>query len=81
MENKFEEMTVDELREQLKRLQDSLCDLEDLHSFTFGKSSLHIGAERAQNMQNEFEEECETYKGQISEIEKLLEARHGERPS
>ncbi|MGC2061802.1 MAG: hypothetical protein WA610_02410 [Thermodesulfovibrionales bacterium] len=75
MDNKLEEMTCDELRQQLKRLKDNLCDLEDLHSFTFGKTSLHIGAEKAQNMQSEYEEECQGYKVQIAEIERILEVR------
>jgi len=75
MDNRLEDMTVNELREQLKRLKDNLCDLEDLHSFTFHKTSLHIGAEKAQNMQEEFESECEAYKGQIAEIERVLQSR------
>lgn len=75
MDNRFEVMSADDLREELKRLQDNLCDLEDLHAFTFGKTSLHIGAERAQNMQTEYEEECEAYKAQIAEIERVLQTR------
>ena len=51
-------MTIDELKAELKRLKDNLCDLEDTHSFTFVKTSVHIGAEKAQNLQQEFEEEC-----------------------
>lgn len=78
MDNGFEDMTVDDLREQLKRLTDNLCDLEDMHSFTFGKTSLHIGAEKAQNMQTEFEEECEEYKVKIAAIEKVLQAKTGQ---
>ncbi|HXY55903.1 MAG TPA: hypothetical protein VEM40_14665 [Nitrospirota bacterium] len=68
-------MTVEELRAELKRLKDSLCDLEDMHSFTFGKTTVHIGAEKAQNMQSEFEEECRAHNEQITEIEKLLKAK------
>lgn len=78
MDNGFEEMTVDDLRAQLKRLKDNLCDLEDMHSFTFGKTSLHIGAEKAQNMQTEFEEECEECKVKIAAIEKVLQAKTGQ---
>lgn len=77
MTERPEEMTLEQLREQLKRLQDNLCDLEDLHMFTFGKTSLHISAEKARNMQAEFEEECAAYKQQISEIEGQLQARQG----
>jgi hypothetical protein len=57
MEKKFEDMSLDELRAELKRLKENICDLEDMHSFTFGRTSVHIGAEKAQNMQQEFEEE------------------------
>ncbi len=67
-------MTTEALMEELERLKDHLCDLEDQHSFTFG-TSVHIGAEKAQNMQVEFEEERRTYKEKIAEIEKELRAR------
>lgn len=69
------EMTAEELKAELKRLRDNLCDLEDMHSFTFAKTAVHIGAEKAQNMQAEFEEECRRYNEQIAEIEKELKAR------
>lgn len=78
MENRLDDMTIDELKEKLKKLKDNLCDLEDMHSFTFGKTSLHIGAEKAQNMQTEFEEECKIYAEQIAEVEKALQARDSE---
>ena len=75
MERMPENMTIEELRAELKRLRDNLCDLEDMHSFSFGKTSVHIGAEKAQNMQIEFEEECRKYNVQIAEIEKVLKER------
>ncbi|MDA8086939.1 MAG: hypothetical protein M0Z75_09585 [Nitrospiraceae bacterium] len=75
MENEPEKMTVEELRGELERLRDELRDLEDMHSFTFGKTSVHIGAEKAQNMQAEFEEECNQYCQRISRIENLLRQR------
>lgn len=77
MDNTLQAMTVDELKRQLEKLKENLCDLEDMHSFTFGKTSLHIGAEKAQHMQTEFEEDCQRYKEQIAEIEKILQAREG----
>ncbi len=46
-----------------------------MHSFTFGKTSVHIGAEKTQNIQLEFEEECKMYNEQIGAIEKALNAR------
>jgi hypothetical protein len=70
-----EDMTVDELKAELKRVKDSLCDIEDLHSFTFVKTSVHIGAEKAQNMAAEYEEECKLHNEQIAAIEKLLKAK------
>ncbi len=75
MRKKLEDMTVEDLRAELKRLQDNLCDLEDMHSFTFGKTTVHIGAEKAQNLQAEFEEECRVHHEQIAEIEKLLKKK------
>ncbi len=75
MEKNIDSMTIDELRAELKRLSESLCDAEDMHAFTFGKTSAHIGAEKAQNMQREYEEECRLYVEQIAKIEGLLKAR------
>ncbi len=74
MKNKeIADMTTDELRAELKRLKDNLCDLEDVHAFTFGKTSVHIGAEQAQNMAVEYEEECRRYNERIAAIERALE--------
>ncbi len=75
MEKKPDNMTIEELKAELERLKDNLCDFEDMHSFTFQKTTVHIGAEMAQNMQAEFEEECRKYKKQIEEVEKELKAR------
>jgi hypothetical protein len=75
MDKKLEDMTVDELRAELKRLKDSLCDIEDLHAFTFGKTSVHIGAEKAQNMAEEYEEDCKLHNEQITAVEKALKAK------
>ncbi len=77
MSGKIEDMTADELRAELKRLKDNLCDLEDLHSFTFGKTSVHIGAEKAQNLTAEYEEECRMFNEQIAAVEKALKAKGG----
>ena len=72
---KIEDMSVDELKAELTRLKDSLCDIEDLHSFTFGKTSVHIGAEKAQNMAAEYEEDCKLHNEQIAAIQKALKAK------
>jgi len=61
------------LEAELKRLRENLCDLEEMHEFTFMKTSVHIGAEKAQNLQAEFEEERNELKRRIAEIEKELE--------
>jgi hypothetical protein len=74
MDKSPDAMTTEELKAELARLKSNLCDLEDMHSFTFG-TSVHIGAEKAQNMQLEYEEECRLYNGRIAEIEKSLKAR------
>ena len=68
-------MTAEELKAELKKLKDNLCDLEDMHAFTFGKTSVHMGSEKAQNMQIEFEEECRRFNEQIAELEKELKAK------
>jgi hypothetical protein len=75
MDKKIEDMTIDELKAELKRLKDNLCDLEDMHSFTFGKTSVHIGAEKAQNLTTEYEEECRLSNEQIAAVEKILKAK------
>ncbi|TAL27358.1 MAG: hypothetical protein EPN94_01665 [Nitrospirae bacterium] len=69
------QMTDKELKAELERLRDSLCDLEDMHLFTFAKTSAHIGSEKAQNMQIEFEEECRMLNKRIAEIEKELKTK------
>ena len=74
MTKKLEDMSVEELKAELKRLKDNRCDLEDMHAFTFGKTSVHIGAEKAQNMADEYEEECRFYNMQIAAVEKALKA-------
>lgn len=75
MTRKPEELSVDELKAELKRLKDNLCDLEDMHTFTFGKTSVHIGAEKAQNLTAEYEEECRMFNEQIMAIERALHAK------
>jgi hypothetical protein len=75
MDKRLEDMTVDELKAELKRLKDNLCDIEDLHAFTFGKTSVHIGAEQAQNMATEYEEDCRRHTDQIAAIERVLKAK------
>lgn len=77
-DKKIEDMTVDELTAELKRLKDNLCDLEDMHSFTFGRTSVHIGATTAQNMQEEYEEECRLHNDRIAAIGALLKKKGAE---
>ena len=60
------------MRLELARLRDELQDLEDMHSFTFEKTPVHIGSEKAHNMQAEFEEERARCLGEIARIEDLL---------
>ncbi len=75
MTRRLEELSVDELKAELKRLKDNLCDLEDMHAFTFGKTSVHIGAEKAQNLTTEYEEECRMFNEQITVVEKMLKEK------
>jgi hypothetical protein len=74
-DNKLSDMSVEELRAELARTKDYLCDFEEMHAFTFGKTTLHMSAEKAQNMQVEFEEECRAYNERIAEIEKELKKK------
>jgi len=73
----LEDMNFEELTAELKRLKDSLCDIEDMHAFTFGKTTVHIGAEKAQNMAAEYEEECRMHNERIAAVEQLLKAKGG----
>jgi hypothetical protein len=75
MDKRLEDMSIDELKAELKRLKDSLCDIEDLHAFTFGKTSVHIGAEKAQNMATEYEDDCKRHADLIAVVEKALKAK------
>lgn len=75
MDKRLDAMTIEELKAERIRLKDNLCDLEEMHSFTFVKTSVHIGAEKAQNMQAEFEEECRMHNERIAEIERALKER------
>lgn len=79
MTKDIKDMTIDELRAELKRLRENLCDLEDVHAFTFVKTSVHIGAEKAQNMTAEYEEECKRYNERIAAIEQMIRKRSGDR--
>jgi hypothetical protein len=75
IERPCETMSLEELQTELMRLRDNLCDLDETHAFTFGKTTVHIGAEQAQSMQEEYEEECRLYKEKIAAIEVLLRMR------
>ena len=77
MGKNIDAMSVDELKAELKRLKDNLCDLEDMHAFTFVKTSVHIGAEKAQNLTAEYEDECRLHNEQIAAVEKLLKEKGG----
>jgi hypothetical protein len=75
MTGKYEDMTIEQLKAELKRLRDNLCDIEDMHNFTFGKTTVHIGAEQAQNMALEYEQECKAHNDRIAAVEKELKAK------
>jgi hypothetical protein len=77
IERSYEALSVEEVRAELKRVKENLCDLEETHAFTFGKTTVHIGAERAQIMQEEYEEECRVFSGQIAKLEGILKAKGG----
>ncbi len=71
----IEDMSIEELKAELARLKENLCDLEDTHNFTFGKTTVHIGAEQAQAMQEEFEMDCRVHREQIAAVEAVLRTK------
>lgn len=75
MTREYEDMTVQQLKAELKRLKDNLCDIHDMHNFTFGKTTVHIGAEQAHNMALEYEQECKAHNDAIAAVEKALKAK------
>lgn len=70
-----DKMTVVEMRTELLKLKESLCDIEDVHAFTFVKTSVHIGAEKAQAMQEEYDEECRGLRNRIEELERRIKEK------
>ena len=72
IEKRYDTLSTDELRAELGRLKENLQDLEETHAFTFGKTTVHIGAEQAQSMQEEYEEECRQYRAWIATVETIL---------
>ncbi len=75
MEKNFQDLPLELLKTELNKLRDRLRDLEDMHSFTFGRTSVHIGAEKAQRMQLEFEQEQAALHASIEELESLVKER------
>ncbi len=74
MKNHIADLSVNELKAELRRLRENLCDIEDMHAYS-GKTSVHIGGKTAQTMQEDFEEECRELNEKIAEIEKELRSR------
>ena len=71
----LEDMTSDELREELRRTREYLEDYEEMHAFTFTKTSVHISATKVDEIQKDHEDETKEYKDKINEIERLLRER------
>ena len=71
----YEQLSVVELHAELRRLKENLADLEETHAFTFGRTTVHIGAEQAQSMQEEHENECGECRALIMMIEELLKGK------
>ena len=67
--------SADRLRAELTRLEENLRDLEETHAFTFCRTSVHIGAEQAQSIQEAYEDERAACRKRISEIERALRGR------
>jgi hypothetical protein len=69
---KIEEMTAEEVQAELRLIRGTLSDIEDMHTFTFGKTTAHIGAETAQRMQEEYEQERNELLALIEPLEDRL---------
>ena len=77
MSKAVEDMSVEELKAELKKLRENLEDFEEMHTFTMAKTSVHIGANQANALQEEYEDEVKTYNAQIAKVEALLAAKGG----
>ena len=75
MSKAVEDMSVEELKAELKKLRENLEDFEEMHTFTMAKTSVHIGANQANALQEEYEDEIKTYNAQITKVEGLLTAK------
>jgi len=77
MSKTVEDMSVEELKAELKKLRENLEDFEEMHTFAMAKTSVHIGANQANALQEEYEDEVKTYNAQIAKVEALLAAKGG----
>ena len=68
----LEEMSVDELREELEYVKECLLDLEETYAFHLTMTSAHIGGRTVSAMREELEEDSARYKERIVRIEALL---------
>ena len=74
---RVEDLTGEEVHAELRRLRAALADAEDMHLFTFGKTTAHIGAETAQRMQEEYEQERADLLARIEALERRLRSLAG----
>jgi hypothetical protein len=70
-----DDCSIEKLRAELLRLKDRLRDVEDMHAFTFGKTSAHIGGKAANAMTAEYEAECLQFNQRIAAIESALKTK------
>ncbi len=75
MKKHVADLSDDELRAELARLKDILCDAEDMHAYATGKTTVHIGGGKVRAMQEEFEEECRELNARIGAIEAEMKSR------
>lgn len=71
-EKRLEDMTVEELNNELEYIKECLRDEEETFDYTFTKTSLHIGALQAQSLREGYELKCQEYREKIRRIEELL---------
>ncbi|MBI4825523.1 MAG: hypothetical protein HY807_03775 [Nitrospirae bacterium] len=76
MEKKnIEDMTVEELKQELEHAKECLIDEEETYNFSMHKASVHIGSLQVEAMKEDFEDNCKNYKAKISKIEELLKKK------
>ncbi|MBV7274126.1 hypothetical protein [Clostridium thailandense] len=69
--NNFEKMSILELEKKLKKLKDSLEDIEEERSLVLGQTGIHLPGTTVKKFEAEIEETTQ----RINELEELLQKK------